>query len=61
MMARVAAEPQSSREVEVDDPARDWASMMSAPRNMKRMVPREPSHVSGGETKLKWNENYSAR
>ena len=49
-MARVAAEPQNSREADVegDAPARDRASVVSAAR---KMAPRVPPHVS--VTKIK--------
>jgi hypothetical protein len=43
----VAAEPQNSREAEVDAPARDRASVVSATRKMETMAPRVPPHVSG--------------
>ena len=47
-MARVAAEPQNSREADVegDAPARDRASVVSAARKMEKMAPRVPPHVS---------------
>ena len=46
-MAQVA-EPQNSREVEAeaDVPARDRASVVSAPRKMEKIAPKVP-HVSG--------------
>jgi len=49
MMARVAAEPQNSREAEAeaDAPPRDRASVVSATRKMETMVPRVPLHISG--------------
>jgi hypothetical protein len=46
MVARVAAEPQNSREA--DSPVRERTSVVSAARKMGKMAPREPPHVSGG-------------
>jgi hypothetical protein len=53
LMARVAAEPQNSREAEVerDAPARERASVVSAARKMEKMAQRVPPHVS--VTKIK--------
>ena len=58
VMARVAAEPQNSRETEaeVDALARGRASVVSAARKTEKMAPRVPLHVSGGCTKMSdWN------
>jgi len=47
VMARVAAEPQNSREAEVeeDEPVRERTSVVSAARKMEKMAPRVPPHV----------------
>ena len=50
-MARVAAEPQNSREAEADAPARERASVVSAARKMEKMAPSVPPHVSRGYDK----------
>ena len=52
-MARVPAEPQSSREAEAggDAPASNRASVVSAARKLENMVPRVPPDVSGGVRK----------
>jgi len=47
MMARVAAEPQNSREVDADAEARVRASVVSAMRKMETMAPTVPLHISG--------------
>jgi len=49
IMARVAAEPQNSREAEAKGDAPAWyrVLMMSRARKMEKMALRVPPHVSG--------------
>jgi hypothetical protein len=49
IMARVAAEPQNSREVEAEGDATAWfrVLVMSRANKMEKMAPRVPPHVSG--------------
>jgi len=49
VMARVTTEPKISREAEaeLDAPARDRASAVSAARKMETMAPRAPPRLSG--------------
>ena len=60
-MARVAAEPQNSREAEaeVDVLVRGRALVVSAARKTEKMAPRVPLHVS--KKMIDWNGIKSGR